>query len=310
VNRISASDSSLGEEDAAKRAKAFTNQTQGLLSAVTSMGLLHIIDASASNVTAQAIAVVKGGTAAAALPTQLVADVPMFTGTSARCPPKCIFVLGGPGSGKGASQLAPSSTSTLSCRPLPGHPPEVMWLLARCCSFHLSGTQCAKLVESFGCLHLSAGDLLRKEVLTGSKHGLAIADMIKEGKIVPAQVTIDLLKAAMSMAQDGTMVLIDGFPRSMENLEAFEEQVGECALTLLFDVPPEVMEKRLSQRGKTSGRTDDSGEIITKRVQTFISQSVPVVAALREKSKVVDVDAAGSVEEVAVAISAEVRKIM
>jgi len=53
VNRISASDSSLGEEDAAKRAKAFTNQTQGLLSAVTSMGLLHIIDASASNVTAQ-----------------------------------------------------------------------------------------------------------------------------------------------------------------------------------------------------------------------------------------------------------------
>jgi len=236
VNRISASDSSLGEEDAAKRAKAFTNQTQGLLSAVTSMGLLHIIDASASNVTAQAIAVVKGGTAAAALPTQLVADVPMFTGTSARCPPKCIFVLGGPGSGK--------------------------------------GTQCAKLVESFGCLHLSAGDLLRKEVLTGSKHGLAIADMIKEGKIVPAQVTIDLLKAAMSMAQDGTMVLIDGFPRSMENLEAFEEQVGECALTLLFDVPPEVMEKRLSQRGKTSGRTDDSGEIITKRVQTFISQAL------------------------------------
>lgn len=154
------------------------------------------------------------------------------------------------------------------------------------------------------------GDVLRGEVKTGSKQGLAIAEMIKEGKIVPAQVTIDLLKAAISTAPQRGFVLIDGFPRSIENLDAFEAQIGTCALTLFLVATSEIMQERLLERGHTSGRTDDNVETIKKRFETFNTQVVPVVAALKKKTIVIEVDASGSVENIAAVIAAEVQKFI
>jgi UMP-CMP kinase len=93
---------------------------------------------------------------------------------------KVIFVLGGPGSGK--------------------------------------GTQCEKLTSEFGkdVAHFSAGDLLREHVKSGSKEGNMVAEMIKNGQIVPAEVTVGLLKDAMERSGK-TRVLIDGFPRNDSN---------------------------------------------------------------------------------------------
>lgn len=102
-----------------------------------------------------------------------------------------IFVLGGPGSGK--------------------------------------GTQCAKLVEEFGFEHLSAGDLLRAEqARPGSKYGKLIADYIKAGEIVPQEITLALLEQAMRES-NGNRFLIDGFPRKMDQALSFETQVGGIA---------------------------------------------------------------------------------
>ena len=86
------------------------------------------------------------------------------------------------------------------------------------------GTQCSKLVESFGFAHFSAGDLLRAEVKSGSAQGDMINKMIQNGEIVPGQVTINLLKQAMA-SRPGPY-LIDGFPRSFENAELFEKDIG------------------------------------------------------------------------------------
>ncbi|KAF8044282.1 hypothetical protein BT93_A2311 [Corymbia citriodora subsp. variegata] len=94
------------------------------------------------------------------------------------------FVLGGPGSGK--------------------------------------GTQCAKIVENFGYTHLSAGELLRQEIASNSEDGAVILDMIKEGKIVPSEMTVKLLKKEMESCDNGKF-LIDGFPRNEENRIAFEQ---------------------------------------------------------------------------------------
>lgn len=101
-------------------------------------------------------------------------------------PTDVIFVLGGPGSGK--------------------------------------GTQCALLAERHAFAHFSAGDLLREEVASGSEQGQLAAALMAEGKIVPAEVTITLLKKAMA-SRPGPY-LIDGFPRSMENASAYEAEVG------------------------------------------------------------------------------------
>ncbi|XP_020577760.1 UMP-CMP kinase 3-like isoform X2 [Phalaenopsis equestris] len=125
---------------------------------------------------------------------------------------KVVFVLGGPGSGK--------------------------------------GTQCANIVRVFGFTHLSAGDLLRAEIKSGSENGTMIQNMIKEGKIVPSEVTIKLLEKAM-LENGNDKFLIDGFPRNEENRAAFEEvtKIGP-EFVLFFDCPVEEMERRLLGRNQ------------------------------------------------------------
>lgn len=154
------------------------------------------------------------------------------------------------------------------------------------------GTQCAKLVEHKDFVHLSAGDLLRAEQnREGSEVGQLIKEYIREGTIVPSEVTIGLLKTAMenSIRSKGkSRFLIDGFPRKLDQAHSFDETVSHLnsltagklnVLTLsdnvvqvcpgsavLFLVCPEnVLQQRLLERGKTSGRDDDNAESIAKR---------------------------------------------
>ncbi|KDN45972.1 UMP-CMP kinase [Tilletiaria anomala UBC 951] len=188
-----------------------------------------------------------------------------------------IFVLGGPGAGK--------------------------------------GTQCENLVKDYDFVHLSAGDLLRAEqAREGSEYGQLIADYIKEGKIVPQEVTIALLRNAMKAAlasppsntpsaaskwSDGRgRFLIDGFPRKMDQALEFDSKVCESRFVLFLRCTEEVMLERLLERGKTSGRTDDNAESIKKRFRTFEETSMPVVEYYGKEGKVVEVDSVESKEAV------------
>ena len=154
------------------------------------------------------------------------------------------------------------------------------------------GTQCAKLTERYGMVHLSAGDLLRAEVASGSKLGQEISSIIDQGQIVRSETTVALLRNAM--AGESGPFLIDGFPRSLENLEAFEADVGNAAFMLFLKVSEEEMEKRLLKRGETSGRSDDNRETIVKRFRAFHESSIPVVNSLAERGMLREVDAGAS----------------
>jgi UMP-CMP kinase len=169
------------------------------------------------------------------------------------------------------------------------------------------GTQSANLVKDYGFVHLSAGDLLRAEQLReGSQYGAMIKTYITEGKIVPMEVTVNLLSNAMRESLDnnppapGTKArfLIDGFPRKLDQAVFFEETVCPSELVLFLDCPEDVMEARLLKRGETSGRDDDNAESIRKRFRTFVETSMPVVDDFEAKGKVVKVQATGSVEDV------------
>ena len=144
--------------------------------------------------------------------------------------------------------------------------------------------------------HLSAGDLLREEVASGSDTGQSIERIITAGKIVPSDVTVGLLRAAMAGAPGP--FLIDGFPRSLSNLHAFDEAVGRCAFMLFLELGEAEMESRLIKRGATSGRSDDNAETIRKRFRTFNADSMPVIEELQKLDAVRFVSADGSVEEV------------
>jgi len=164
------------------------------------------------------------------------------------------------------------------------------------------GTQCANLVRDYGFKHLSAGDLLREEQdRPGSEFGEMIKTYIKEGQIVPMEVTIQLLENAMThtIKENGNRkFLIDGFPRKMDQALKFEEAVVPSKFTLFFDCPEDAMRERLLNRGKTSGRSDDNEESIKKRFKTFVETSMPVVEMFEKDGRVVKVDATHGPDEV------------
>lgn len=167
---------------------------------------------------------------------------PLFTSKAATSlKPRVLFVLGGPGAGK--------------------------------------GTQCAKLVKEYEFVHLSAGDLLREERAAGGELADMIQTYINEGKIVPVKVTVQLIKKAMDKS-GATKFLIDGFPRNYENLNGWNEVMGDSAIVdgvLQYDVAEETLTSRLLKRGETSGRSDDNIESIIKRLRTYNESTVAVI---------------------------------
>ncbi|CAN6338935.1 unnamed protein product [Urochloa humidicola] len=172
--------------------------------------------------------------------------------------PFVAFVLGGPGSGK--------------------------------------GTQCTKIASDFGFAHLSAGDLLRHEIASGSEKGELILDIIKEGRIVPSEITVELIRKAMETS-NSSKVLIDGFPRCEENRIAFERIVGtEPDIVIFFDCPEDEMVKRLL--GRNQGRVDDNIETIKKRLKVFERLDIPVVDYYSSRGKVHKINATGTANEI------------
>ncbi|KAK0734032.1 uridylate kinase [Lasiosphaeria miniovina] len=182
------------------------------------------------------------------------------------------------------------------------------------------GTQCARLVEDFGFTHLSAGDLLRAEqTREGSEFGALIRDCIKDGSIVPMEVTVQLLENAMkdtiAAVRGGSggakaRFLIDGFPRKMDQAFKFEEAVCPARLVLFFDCPEDEMERRLLERGKTSGRSDDNADSIRKRFRTFVETSMPVVDHYEKEGRVIKVDATPAPDAVYRDTQAKLTKVL
>jgi len=182
------------------------------------------------------------------------------------------------------------------------------------------GTQCGKLVETFGFCHLSAGDLLREEQnRDGSQYGELIRNCIQEGAIVPSNVTMKLVENAMTeelkkRTGDGWTdgkgrFLIDGFPRKMDQALGFDETVCLASLVIFFNTSEEVMLRRLLERGKTSGREDDNVETIRKRFRTYVDQTMPVIEYYKTQNKLAEIDSTGSIEEVDRIASAVIRKL-
>ncbi|XP_065345726.1 UMP-CMP kinase [Cloeon dipterum] len=161
--------------------------------------------------------------------------------------PGVVFVLGAPGSGK--------------------------------------GTQCEKIVDKFGFVHLSAGDLLREERNTpGSQYGALIEGHITAGTIVPVEITCSLLEKAM-LKSGADKFLIDGFPRNQNNLDGWNSAMGDkvkLLFVLFFECPQEVCTSRCLQRGAAgSGRSDDNPESLAKRFVTYINATMPIVEHYR-----------------------------
>ena len=143
------------------------------------------------------------------------------------------------------------------------------------------------MLEHYPCIHLSAGQLLRDETLKeGSPHAALIEECLVAGKIVPVEISLALLaKAIQDTPLSSSMVfLVDGFPRNFDNLDGWTATMpalSSVSGVLHYDCPLEILEKRVLERAKESGRSDDNLESLRKRFKTFQTDTTPVVGMLR-----------------------------
>ncbi|XP_045582967.1 adenylate kinase isoenzyme 1 isoform X6 [Procambarus clarkii] len=178
--------------------------------------------------------------------------------------------------------MAPVERKQLDLKPLKDSKLPVIFVLGGPgCG---KGTQCDKIVQKYGYTHLSSGDLLREEVSSGSERGKSLNAIMEKGDLVPLEVVLDLLAEAM-LARVSTSkgFLIDGYPREQAQGVQFEQSIMPCTKVLYFEVPDEVMVERLLHRAKTSGRVDDNEETIKKRLATFHKHSKPVIDYYKDK---------------------------
>ncbi|XP_077929310.1 UMP-CMP kinase isoform X2 [Halichoerus grypus] len=160
--------------------------------------------------------------------------------------------------------------------------------------------------EKYGYTHLSAGELLRDERKNpDSQYGELIEKYIKDGKIVPVEITISLLKREMDQTMAASAqknkFLIDGFPRNQDNLQGWNKTMdgkADVSFVLFFDCNNEICIERCLERGKSSGRSDDNRESLEKRIQTYLQSTKPIIDLYEEMGKVKKIDASKSVDEV------------
>lgn len=164
------------------------------------------------------------------------------------------------------------------------------------------GTQCEFIVKQYDFVHLSAGELLRQEQLKSkSKYKELIQHHMKEGSIVPAEITCNLLKQAMEESKKMNF-LIDGYPRNEDNFITWEKIMANTSrvlFVLFFDCPLDVCVERCLGRGEAgSGRADDNLDSLKKRIQVFLQHTQPIVDYYDRSNKVKHVDASRTKEEV------------
>jgi UMP-CMP kinase len=114
-----------------------------------------------------------------------------------------------------------------------------------------------------------------------------INEYIKNGKIVPVEVTLGLIKKAM-IESGAELFLIDGFPRNFDQLDGWNDSMGHCDVecVLFYECSEDVMAERILQRGHTSGRVDDNAEVLRKRFRTYLHETMPVVTVFEKQGKV------------------------
>jgi adenylate kinase len=175
------------------------------------------------------------------------------------------------------------------------------------------GTQSAKLIERYGLVHLSTGDLLRKERKLRTPLGIEAQQFIDKGQLVPDEVVIGMISTALDENLNAKGFLFDGFPRTVAQAEALDKLLelkgSEISLVLCLDVDEEELIRRLVHRGKTSERSDDTDEAVQrKRQEVYKNETLPVAAYYARSKKVVNVNGLGEIDDVFSRLTAQIDK--
>lgn len=165
------------------------------------------------------------------------------------------------------------------------------------------GTQAKKLIDKYGLMHISTGDLFRYEIGNKTPLGLKATSYIEKGELVPDEVTVGMLRNKVDAHPEVAGFIFDGFPRTIPQSEALDnlmaEKGEEISQLIMLDVPDEELLVRLLERGKTSGRPDDVNEdIIRNRIEIYKRDTTPVFDFYDQHCKSIKVNGVGTIDSI------------
>lgn len=158
------------------------------------------------------------------------------------------------------------------------------------------GTQAARVAERLGLAHISTGEMFRQHVSEGTELGRKVDEIMRSGGYVPDEITVAMLRHRISQPDASHGFILDGFPRTVGQVEALDELLGEEGLdrVAVFEVQEDELVRRMLERG----RPDDTEETIRTRFRVYSEQTAPLIDLYRQRGVVVYVDGLGEVDEV------------
>lgn len=165
------------------------------------------------------------------------------------------------------------------------------------------GTQATKLIDKYNLVHISTGDLFRYEMGNNTPLGLQAKAFMAEGRLVPDEVTIGMLRNKVEAHPEAQGFIFDGFPRTIPQAEALDSLLAEMdtsiAGLIALEVDDEEIVSRVLNRGKSSGRPDDNDEsIISKRITVYKQETTPVFDYYAEHNKSHSIAGVGSIDDI------------
>jgi adenylate kinase len=165
------------------------------------------------------------------------------------------------------------------------------------------GTQAAHVEREFKLSHLSTGDILRAEVARGTETGKEAERIMRAGDLVPDDLIIRIVQGILRDPDVSSEVLLDGFPRTIEQAKALDQMLAQeghkVDFVIAFNVPEDVLIERLLHRAKVEGRSDDTRKAITERMHEYRNLTAAVLDHYRkQRVKVHEIDGVGEVDEI------------
>jgi len=165
------------------------------------------------------------------------------------------------------------------------------------------GTQAENLITKYNLVHISTGDVFRKNIKEATELGLLAKSFMDKGDLVPDEVTINMLKDVVDNHPKANGFIFDGFPRTTPQAEALDTFLNSKNMTisamLALEAEDEVLVGRILHRGKESGRADDADEnIIRNRINEYYTKTAILKDFYSAQNKYFGVNGIGSVEEI------------
>jgi adenylate kinase len=163
------------------------------------------------------------------------------------------------------------------------------------------GTQAKRVSSEYGIPHVSTGDMFRA-LDASTELGRRVKEIMDAGQLVPDEITVEMIRERLSEADAEGGFVLDGFPRNLAQADALDTMLGGIGrgldAILFFDVPDSVGMERALSRAQIEGRSDDTPEVIAKRLAVYHEQTEPIVEHYRATGKLVPLHADRTIEEV------------